>query len=372
MKFAFCSLVAILPLALFAQTSLTGYGIQQVGIEHNPLKNPTTFLGQLDTVNTIGLTPSPFYSYSKFYLNLKYKWNRSELGLKPRMIYRYYPSYQEANHLQADLQQYFNHKLNKRWKVYQLANYRTSQRNQNFQQDDIFLVPRSYDRITATLGAEYKPNRNWEFDWNGSYIYTNYQTDSISSSTYWAWELNASIKRRFRKLKSLKATEVGLNVENRDWTRGRLQDELEWTFTDIQMQYWELKWSADFEFWDQLEWEPFLSLNGRLASRESLNWNSVRAGFKLSWETDDFDISWSTSIADRSYPNFYPDRSGEIPLHYVYFRNSLILEYFLSEQWSILLNAGAINRSSNVTDETRLAFRSYDNYFIRLGLKLRI
>lgn len=366
MKLANFLLLSCFPIMLFAQLEINGYGIQQIGIESNPLRSPDLYVdADGDTLFQQDLGPTTLYSYSKVYLKARQKWEKSSLSIRPIVSYNYYPSFADANFFRAELEQQFNYKINKKWTLYEKAFGRISQRNAE-NQEEVFSIPNSYKRLIMSLGTQYKINKEWRLELEGNYRYNTFQTEDEAINRYSAWATAIRLKRKFRNANTLKAMEWNLEAQRRIWTQGNTEQ-----VTPTLMYYWTAEWAATFQPADQLELVPHVQLSGRNSEIERQTWLAWQLGTSVSWADEDFKLKWTTSISNRNHPELLVDAEEELALNYLYWRNRLSAEYLFSEHLSVLLSVQHINRNSNFEDIESRFFRSYENFYCRMGVKLK-
>ena len=162
MKYAIACLWILIPIALTSQVTWKGYFQQDLGIEHNPLRNPRGLEFQnTSEEDQFELRPTALVSVSKLYLNMKRKWDNLELGISPKISYRNYPGYQEGNALRGQLTQSLTYKLNREWRFYQKLNLIHNRRNGVDLATDLFQIPRSYQQFSTSLGTSYRVDRYW-------------------------------------------------------------------------------------------------------------------------------------------------------------------------------------------------------------------
>ncbi|MEO1261688.1 MAG: hypothetical protein AAFZ15_22990 [Bacteroidota bacterium] len=359
-----------IPFLATAQLKFSGYASQQIGVEHNPFNNPSSYVfdkPEDEEEGFLELTPTSVLSRSKIYIHVRQKDKNATFGLRPKLTYDYFPSLENTNHLRGALEQYFNFKINKKWKMYERFSFVTNQRSGDAVDEDIFIIPRSYERWQGGMGAIFKINRTWSVDVGANFLKNNFLTED-ELNYYKAFSVEGKLQGKFKKSNVVRRMEISSEWQQRNWFRG-MEGEEDWEETATSMQYWQARWSADIMATEKLEWSPFLKAAGRNSERTSQNWWSLQAGFSTSWSTEDVSLKWSTSVAHRLHPDLKP--ANNEALKYVYFRNKITAEYLLKENWSLLLIVQHTQRFSSFKEETSMAFRSYRNAYAGLGLKVR-
>ena len=147
-------------------------------------------------LDTLDLAPTTFISYSRLYVKSVYKWDKASFTIKPRLTYRYYPAYDVANYFKADINQQFMYKPNKKWKFYETFLFRSSQRQGAEQIEDLFSIPRSYNRYRLGLEAAYKLNRYWYFNTGVAGLSNQFQTAEDKINYYRALEATAQCQKK--------------------------------------------------------------------------------------------------------------------------------------------------------------------------------
>ena len=203
---------------LLAQLKVNGYIESQIALEQNPLRNPSSLIleEEEDELEVEGLTPIAFLSYKKLYLTTQYKWKKASLGLRPKVSYYYYPELEEANFLKADIEQFFNLKWNKRWKIYEKMLFRKSQRSGADVTEELFSLPRSYNRFQALLGVEYKFARRWNARLESRFMKNTFLTEEEMSNYYNAMNVNMKLKRSFKKKHWLNDSSLDIKWQHRN------------------------------------------------------------------------------------------------------------------------------------------------------------
>lgn len=373
MKNFFFLFAFLFPFMANGQFDVSGYASQQGGVELNPLRNPSVLILDVAEEDMPKLIPTPFLSHSKIYLHVKNKTNKTTFGFKPKLVHRFYPELKEANQLRGTIAQYVDFKINKQWKMYERITFLTNQRNGEALEQDQFSIPRSYQRWQVGAGAMYKWNRYWMLNMEGRYIKNNFQSEE-GLNYYHSLEGLGSIQRKFRKGQILREVRLDLSLEKRNWIRESFQEEEEeeaGVFQQALMDYWMVQWAAVFQVSEELRLKPVVRLAGRNAQVQSRNWQGVKAGLNTTWEKGSFRLNWIGSIALRNHPNLTPGGSDNDPLKYLYWRNTINTEYFYQENWSVILTLQHTQRFSSYKDPTSNAFRSYDNVYAGVGLKVR-
>ena len=193
-------IILCLPVYLFAQLSVSGYATQQIGLESNPLRNPSSLQDNNGMpLDTLDLTPTTFISYSRLYVKSAYQWDKASFIIKPRLTYRYYPVYDAANYFKADINQQFVYKPNKKWKLYETFLFRSSQRQGAEQIEEVFSIPRSYNRYRLGFETVYKHNRYWYFKTGVAGLSNQFHTEEDQINYYRALEAIAGVKRKFKR-----------------------------------------------------------------------------------------------------------------------------------------------------------------------------
>ena len=371
MKYTLFLTVFLLPLCVYSQFKISGYGTQQIGVEHNPLNNPSSLVtgSEEEGEEIFELTPSPILSFSKVYIHARQKGKQTTFGLRPKLTYRYYHELKEANQLRGSVEQYFNFRINKKWKLYEDFSVSTNLRNGEALDEDIFSIPRSYLRWRAGLGSIYKFSKEWSLEIGANFLKNNYQVEEDKINYYQAVAGIGKVKRKFNKSNSLRQLEMSIEWQQRNWFRGSENEEGEWTGSVTQMNYWNMSWSGSFYLNENWKWAPFLKLVGRKSEKATQNWQSLRAGFSTSWIKDDFKIEWMTNASNKIHPALKP--AGKERLKYYYFRNNLTAEYNFQKKWSALLTVQNTQRLSNFKDPSKRANRAYKNLYVGVGVKVR-
>ena len=365
-------IILLLPISIFAQLSVSGYATQQLGLESNPLRNPASLLDNNgNPLDTLDLAPTTFSSYSRLYVKSVYKWDKASFTIKPRLTYRYYPAYDVANYFKADINQQFMYKPNKKWKFYQSFLFRSSQRQGAEQIEDLFSIPRSYNRYRLGIEAVYKLNRYWYFNTGVAGLSNQFQTEEDQINYYRALEATAGVKRKFKKGNKLRQITLDMSLQRRAWeigTESEEEDEEDFNFT--LMHYYNIAVSTELQLNDGWSWSPMLRFNGRKSENAKQNWHSFTLGSDLQWAKDKWLVKWQSRIYNRSFPNLIPLQEVLTPLEYVYFRNMLTVEYQATDYLALMATIQDLRRTSTFENEQRIPFRAYQNTYFGFGVKI--
>ena len=360
----------LIPFCATGQFNFSGYATQQAGIEHNPLNNPSSFVFDISEGEgeVMELAPTTFIARSKIYIHARQKRENISFGFRPKLTYDYFPLLPDANHLKGSLEQYFYFEINKKWKFYERFSVTTNQRNGDALDEDVFSIPRSYERWQGGVGTVFKFDRKWSLD-IGSYYLKNKFFAEDEMNYYQAMIVEGKLKRKFKKSKLIRKMEFSLKGQQRNWFRGSEDEEEDWVESVTSMQYWQMRWSADFVLNDNWTLEPFVKIAGRNSERKTQNWSSLQVGFSSAWFMDNVSLRWASSLSGRVHPDLKP--ANNETLKYVYFRNKITVECRLKGNWSAMLDSQHTQRLSNLKDRSSIAFRSYKNVYAGLGLKVR-
>ena len=370
-------LFLFLPVLLSAQNQLSGYISQQLGLEKNPLRNPSSlFTEDGELFESEELTPLLFQSNTNFYLRWQRKWEKVSFGFKPKLSYVWYPSMTETNLLRVNLEQQLSFKLTKKWTLYQTAFWQKRQRNGADLAEEVFTLPRSYNQKGLSAGLQYKWNKHWLVDWENTILNRQFFTEEDTETFYNGWKSSLELKGRWRKADVLKKFYARLQYEQRNWERIRFfeeeeeEEEVEVLSTTL-MIYSRFRTGVSIALNDQLEWRPYLEILNRNSSVNRQDYMNYKLGFALSWEKDKFSIDWKPAVSRRIFASLSPDSSSTTNLAYWYWSNSLQLNYQLASNWEVYLLWSHMNRDSNFDLEDARTFRSYQQYYMGIGVKFR-
>lgn len=374
MKAILSFIVCLFPGFIYAQLSMSGYALQKIGYETNPLRIPSNrlLIEEDDDLLLVEL-PSAFTTNTKIYLSAKQKWKKAEFGLRPRVDYSLYPGYEEANYLKGDVTQLFSFKVNKKWKLYQSTFWSIRQRNGDSQDEEAFVIPLSYSRFKSSIGAERKLANRWAIKLDGAYLKQIYNAQEDRINQYTAWEINTEIKKRFKKASKWKEIEWEVYWQNRNWTRAILQNDSTeiWSTSITPMQYFRVSWTGIYKLGKNMEWKPLLQYATRNSKIARQSWSSLRAGLGFNWSKDNWQVKWSGSIYNRKFPQSFNEDYDDLALNFLYIRNSLTVEQFFTDQISALFTMQLNQRTSNYLEEEEPAVGAYHNAYIGLGGKVR-
>lgn len=371
-------LFLFLPVLLSAQNQLSGYISQQLGMEKNPLRNPSSLFNEDgELFESQELTPLLFQSNTNFYLRWQRKWEKVSFGLKPKLSYVWYPSMTETNLLRVNLEQQLSFKLTKKWTLYQTAFWQKRQRNGADLAEEVFTLPRSYNQKGLSAGLQYKWNKHWLVDWENTILNRQFFTEEDTETFYNGWKSSLELKGRWKKADVLKKFYARLQYEQRNWERIRFFEEEEEEEEEIEvlsttlMIYSRFRTGVSLALNDQLEWSPYLEILNRNSSVNRQDYMNYKLGFALSWEKDEFSVDWKPAVSRRIFASLSPDSSSSANLAYWYWSNSLQLNYQLASNWEVYLLWSHMNRDSNFDLEDARTFRSYQQYYIGIGVKFR-
>ncbi|MEN0006451.1 MAG: hypothetical protein AAF798_20025 [Bacteroidota bacterium] len=355
-------IILYLPTLAQAQFIWNGYASQQLGVAHNPLRNPSLASDSID------YTPQLFASYSKLYLSFEQQWGNTKLRIRPKLQFQYYPNFELANYLRGDLKQDLTFKRNKQWQFYQNFLFRTNQRNGDDPTAEVFTIPRSYQRYRPAIGAQLKLNKQWHFKLELAYLRQQFEKQAGTQNHYDAAETILHTQRRYSKGQRLRKLELQLRFQQRYWQTGAFSSETN-TLRTTPMQYLDATFRTYFEFDPSWQFRPFLQVAGRHSKRPQQNWYSAGLGASLQWEHKRWAVQVRASAHYKRFPKLLLG-AHKLPLRYFYFRNSARVSYSLHERAELFVNVQAIRRLSNYQSTTRLAFQAYETIFCGMGAKI--
>ncbi|MCH2082620.1 MAG: hypothetical protein MK226_09530 [Saprospiraceae bacterium] len=366
-------LFLFLPVCLSAQNQLSGYISQQLGMEKNPLRNPSSLFSENEQVfESEELTPILFQSNTNLYLRWQRKWEKVGFGFKPKLSYLWYPSMTETNLLKVNLQQQLSFKLTRKWTLYQTAFLQKRKRNGADLAEEVFTLPRSYNQKGLSVGLQYEWNKYWLVDWENTILNRQFFTEEDTEIFHNGWKSSLELKGKWRKADVLKKFYARLQYEQRNWERiSFFEEEEEEALSITLMVYSRFRTGVSLALNDQLEWNPYLEILNRNSSVNRQDYMNYKLGFALSWDKDEFSIDWKPAVSRRIFASLSPDSSSTINLAYWYWSNSLQVNYQLASNWEVYLLWSQVNRDSNFDLEDARTLRSYQQYYMGIGMKFR-
>lgn len=340
------------------------------GYERNINRAPTILDNGDDILEKEDLYMNSMYQDAIVSFKFLKTWKKSSLTAYLTPEVRYYFSEFDASQTILNSKIYYKYSFKKNLRWDSSFQYKIKDREgENLDQNELNL-PFGYKLFTLNSGLRYRLFKN-----NRSYtklVLGNKKFDNSASRSvaYRFYGIETEFKNIQWKNHLLHSYGVELGYSKRDYSITNFSDnsngDRNWNYLDASVFY-------RLPFSKKMYIEPRVSYQQREDKTNSIfGYHQIRPEVLFRFQTKKWDYKMNINYSFRRFDNLTAENEDEDPignLTYQYLRIRSSLEYEFKENLNFLVDLSILDRTSNNTNITTTAFRSYSNNYVGIGLR---
>ncbi|MCD2258352.1 DUF2860 family protein [Psychroserpens luteolus] len=343
------------------------------GYEYNINRSPETLFEDSELVDKEDLIFSGFYQ--EIGVRLRYskelKSGVFKAYLTPKR--RFFIAEPELNLLLLRSGLKYTHTFKKKLKWESGINYTIKDREGLDLDENELSVPLGYNLLNVKSGLHLRLYKNNRTQFHLHYGKKNFNASENRTTSYNKYGVSVDFKTIYWKNHLLYSYGIAAKFFHRDYVTLNEEEASEisrtWQYINFELYYtislnkkWTIKPSIDYQ--KRID-----------ATNDRFGYNQIRAGLNLNFKSEKFKNSINFSYNNRRFDMLQAENNSGASidnLKYDYLRVRYNADYKLNDKLSLISEAYLVNRASNNDNQNTTTFRSYQNFYVGIGLRWQL